>query len=347
MYLTYHRFWSTLSLRNFTSALPGSDASNAAQGNCIVFQERGAGSSSTRSKKHYRKKAIIKAHIFIAETLTYQTLALRAGKLVRLFRRRTLNVHCCTTRLNSRGEQEEGPQMRRVFDFFFGSGRAALWTAVFTGILTIFTWKLYQVSRTTSDTSRASERAFLSFANFALGSRNSNPAGQWISYQVGINWTNSGSTPVTAAVIQANGNIWPTDLPDGFGFPLLPEQTRTVFGPKASSTTSVDVPTIDWTQSWHGAGRLFIWGTAVYRDVFPEDPLRLTEFCDEIHHVTIGPSLTQNPAPPTTTQAPLVIESPNAVVVAFQWQACRQHNCYDNDCGDYRERVAESRNALR
>jgi hypothetical protein len=239
--------------------------------------------------------------------------------------------------------------MSRVFGVLFGNGRSAFWTAVFTGVLTVFTWKLYQVSKTASDTSRASERAVLNFANFAIGVRNNGPDGHWVSQQVGINWNNSGNTPVTRAVIRANGQVWPTDLPDGYAFPMLPEQTRTVVGPKALSSTSLDVPALSLAQSWHGTGRLFIWGTAVYRDSFPEDPPRLTEFCDEIHHVAISAAQPQNIVnePAGTVHPPLVIESPNAILSAFQWQACRQHNCYDKDCGDYRDRVAEARDALR
>lgn len=234
--------------------------------------------------------------------------------------------------------------MRRIFDFLFG-GRSAMWTAIFTGVLTVFTWKMYEVSKATSETSRASERAFLSFSGPALAARNNDlQTGQWASYQLSLNWTNSGSTPATTAVIQANGQIWPTDLPDGFAFPLLPERTRAVFGPKATYGTSINVPSVDWIQSWHGAGRLFVWGTVVYRDAFPRDPERLSEFCAEIHHIVIGPI--QPPAAGAAAPA-LTIENPNAQIVGFQWQACRQHNCYDNDCRDYTERVADARQEMR
>ena len=64
--------------------------------------------------------------------------------------------------------------------------------------------------------------------------------------------------------------------------------------------------------------RLFVWGWTTYRDVFWRTPTRLSEFCTEISNVTGGLS------DPATANS-----------INWQTNACRTHNCYDEDCVDY------------
>jgi hypothetical protein len=93
--------------------------------------------------------------------------------------------------------------LKEVWSVAF-KGRSAAWTAIFTGVLTLFTLKMYQVSRITSETSRASERAFLSFSGAGLGARIIGADGVWTHYEISLNWSNSGSTPAKSGVIQNN-----------------------------------------------------------------------------------------------------------------------------------------------
>jgi hypothetical protein len=84
-----------------------------------------------------------------------------------------------------RGDKES--EDSSVFDDFyrlFFQGRAAIWTAVFTGVLTIFTYKMYEVSRIANDTTRSSERAFVSFAGLGIGPRMHDANNAWTGDEI-------------------------------------------------------------------------------------------------------------------------------------------------------------------
>lgn len=69
--------------------------------------------------------------------------------------------------------------------------------------------------------------------------------------------------------------------------------------------------------------RLYVWGWASYNDVFKGTPGHLSEFCDELTDVTISS------------------EDASLSSAQFNWKLllCRNHNCYDNECSDYAERL--------
>ena len=80
-------------------------------------------------------------------------------------------------------------------------------------------------------------------------------------------------------------------------------------------------------------------------------PDRLTEFCVELTHLTVT---MLSPTPQATDKKDIQKntggsaetvnpESPNAILAGFQWQECPTHNCYDEDCKDYAERVKSAR----
>jgi hypothetical protein len=225
----------------------------------------------------------------------------------------------------------------------FFVGKSAAWTAVFTGVLTVFTVKMYQVSSLTNETVRSAERASLSFANIGLGVRLNDAKQGWTAQELSLNWTNTGNTPATDAVIQANGQPWPTDLPKGFEFPLLPEKTTAVVGPKGFYGTNVQVGKDILASAWHAKSRLFFWGAVVYKDAFPGDPDRLSEFCVEMTHITIGSMQPNIPSAPPQIPTTISIDDQGAAIIGAQWQTCREHNCYDEGCKDYATRVKEAR----
>ncbi len=214
--------------------------------------------------------------------------------------------------------------MWKLFD-----NKAGMWTAIFTGFLVLFTYLLYRVADRQDETARANERAFLSLSGPLLGPRFNSPSGEWIGQEISLNWNNSGSTPAKDAVIQSNVEAWPTDLPTGFAFPETKDsRVNTVVGPKAMYGTLAHVSKTDLVAAWQNKSRLFFWGSVVYKDIFPGDPDRLTEFCIEMTHITVnGKDITD----------------PNAALIGFQWQACRAHNCYDEDCKDFDGKVKELR----
>lgn len=67
--------------------------------------------------------------------------------------------------------------------------------------------------------------------------------------------------------------------------------------------------------------KLFVWGWAHYRDVFPHTKAHVTEFCYKIIRADFRPDL------------------PGAHI-KFVYSGCRQHNCTDEQCKDYREIAA-------
>lgn len=73
--------------------------------------------------------------------------------------------------------------------------RASPWQAIFAGILTLFTFLLYRVSDRATETSRATERAFVSFAGLQTGVKLAGPDNTWLGQEVALGWVNSGNTP--------------------------------------------------------------------------------------------------------------------------------------------------------
>jgi hypothetical protein len=64
--------------------------------------------------------------------------------------------------------------------------------------------------------------------------------------------------------------------------------------------------------------RAYLWGWVAYRDVFPQTKAHISEVCqivDSIH----GPKNSFDPA--------------------VGYVMCQEHNCTDEDCGDYKEMV--------
>lgn len=260
---------------------------------------------------------------------------------------------------NREGTEDGGAAKKgifsKVYDVCFRD-RSAAWTGIFTGflalftaVLVLFTSKLYEVGKSTDETARSSQRAFLSFSSIGLGVRLSDVSKNWTGQEFSLNWINTGNTPASEAVIQTNGQPWPTDLPKGFEFPLLPEKVTAVVGPKGTYGTNVQLSKDLLASAWSGKSRIFFWGTVVYKDVFPSDPDRVSEFCVEMTHITMGnlPStstpLDKSVQLPQPMPQPFSIDAPTTAIVNAQWQTCREHNCYDEGCKDYSLRVKESR----
>jgi len=225
-----------------------------------------------------------------------------------------------------------------------------MWTAIFTGVLSVFTYFLWTVAKSTDETSRASERAFLNFSQLGLGVKLIGADARWAGQEFSLNWTNSGNTPASDVVIDAGAQAWRTDLPPGYNFPENRANTLSVVGPKGVYGTIATVSNVDLMDSWSGRSRIFFWGSVVYKDIFREDPDRLSEFCIEMTHVTFATgappqSQTVQRVPTTPSTAAGIVAPTSDTMTAFQWQACREHNCYDQGCADYTQRVKDARGA--
>jgi hypothetical protein len=198
------------------------------------------------------------------------------------------------------------------------------WTAIFTFFLVVFTGLLVCVSLKIDDTTRLTQRAFVSLKTFQfLVPR--------IDATVDINkvashrfmgiWENSGTTPTKKAVAYASYQAMTDPIPDGFAYPDIGNKKMTPMVVGARETVYVgplDIPIVDIQAKKH----LYFWGWMEYYDIFNGSPLRLTEFCYEATFVGNTEQLTDPRTPG---------------VFAYFWATCEAHNCYDEACADYKE----------
>lgn len=223
---------------------------------------------------------------------------------------------------------------------------SAFWTAIFTGLLCIFTYLLYQVSRDSTNTAKEQARAVVSFGGFVVGPILNDPkTGEWVGQQFQINWFNNGSLPGKTATFQQDAQQFFGDLPKTYDFPLSGEKSEGTVPPRGQFGTTITIPRSVLEDNWHTKNRLFVYGTTVYKDGFAEDELRVSEFCSEIYQITVGyttppqvgPAKTQPAVPPK----PPIMGDPGTAILAVSWRSCSHaaHTCYDEDCSDYKEQV--------
>ncbi len=222
-------------------------------------------------------------------------------------------------------------------------GSAAFWTAIFTGLLTVFTGLLYFVTKDSMHASKEQAKAIVTFGGFGIGPALADQStGTWNAQQFQINWNNSGTLPAKAGVFQQNEEPFYEDLPSGFDFPTGKDKTQGIVAPKGAYTATLTIPRSQLEDNWHGKARIFVWGAATYKDGFSDDPIRVSEFCTEIYQVTVG--YVTPPAQPKTVKPtpipPPTIGAPNTAIVGLSWRSCPRgvHSCYDEDCSDYEER---------
>ena len=68
---------------------------------------------------------------------------------------------------------------------------------------------------------------------------------------------------------------------------------------------------------------LFIWGWVTYKDIFVGTPTHLSEFCVELASMKATKPDVSDPTADLT----------------WLTATCKTHNCYDQDCSDYKERI--------
>ena len=239
-------------------------------------------------------------------------------------------------------EQDYGISSRgffaRTWNLFF-KGRSPFWTAVFTGVLCIFTVMLVRVSKLSDETAKATQRAFISFQNIASGVKGvSDDRKTWQQQQFLLVYSNSGSTPARNAVVVATAQLLTRPMARGYNFSTEgAERANIVMGPKGSSAYPVVVPmdqvsTTRTNSNYH----LYFWGSIVYRDVFPDDPPRLTEFCTEMTQVAL---VNKDPKPITDPKIIAAAITDPEMNITWNTVSCKEHNCYDEDCSDYSDQI--------
>ncbi len=131
-------------------------------------------------------------------------------------------------------------------------------------------------------------------------------------------WENNGNTPTKNLRLNSNFYISDSPLPENFTFPPKGNSIPTMLGPHAIvGGDKIYVLGDALAEVQNGSKFLYIWGHAIYQDVFTGTPQHITKFCCEIKNITGDPTLHYN----STT---------NPVGVDFSHY--KRNNCRDEEC---------------
>lgn len=187
------------------------------------------------------------------------------------------------------------------------------------------------------------QRAFL-VCNDLSGRRNTVPDGSASGFHVNWNFTmpcdNAGATTANVVAQSGGGDLLSTEPSETQFLGKEVDRTSSVIGPKATQNTmNVAIREKDLIGREFAPGEFasmkvlpqltfirghFIWGWISYYDVFaPRTHLHITEFCREV--TNLGVDRSKPGAPPFTEDV-----------------ACKQHNCADEYCEDYKTIVEMS-----
>lgn len=99
---------------------------------------------------------------------------------------------------------------------------------------------------------------------------------------MGVTWKNFGVTPAKDLEYWLSAKWYPPGIEPDFSKPTekIPEHNFMTLGSGSeSSSPPLFVPAVDVEKAMSGQGRVFFWGEAIYRDVFPDTPPRHFHFC--------------------------------------------------------------------
>jgi hypothetical protein len=216
------------------------------------------------------------------------------------------------------------PMLRRIYEIVF-KGKSAAWTAIFTCVLCVFSYLLYEVSDAANRLSIATQAASLSAIGPALV-KQANPDGKTLKgWSVIVTWINSGSTATKTATMQSNVYIGVTSPTKGLDFNQLPQDriVTAVIAPKSGLSVNPGFISLqDIEDVTAGKKHAFLWGWAVYRDGFNSSP-RLSEYCLNIE----GSSFPKADHTDFTKDASIITNP------------CGVHFCFNEECEDYAGRT--------
>ncbi|MFZ0664043.1 MAG: hypothetical protein WAM66_15245 [Acidobacteriaceae bacterium] len=197
-------------------------------------------------------------------------------------------------------------------------------------VYTAFTIRMYYANNksanaaySAADTARCAlvdgQRAFVYFSpNPWLSPNISVKNNQLTEWAIRVPVSNSGATPTRKMEDRISRGLFPGGIPEGFKFPDLGDVPRipVMLGPKQEIlsgrvTISPDEAKLVWEQKEH----LYIWGWAIYGDVF-DRVVHRTNFCYEV-------SFRNDPTS--------VAKIEKGQIGAFA-SMCDRHNCADKDC---------------
>jgi hypothetical protein len=99
---------------------------------------------------------------------------------------------------------------------------------------------------------------------------------------MGVTWKNFGATPAKELEYWISAKWYPAGIEPDFSKPTerISEHVFMTLGAGTeNSSPGLFVPAADVEKAMSGNGRVFFWGGATYRDVFPDTPRRHFHFC--------------------------------------------------------------------
>jgi hypothetical protein len=179
-------------------------------------------------------------------------------------------------------------------------------------------------ANTAGESLHSVERAYMVFRTVnIIGGTENRPTGELRFWNIYGIWENVGATTARHVYQHIGSQAIPNE-PDEktfFGAGFNPGYRSIYIGPKSVQPTGAVRKPFDFVpteQTPRTEGR-FVWGWIAYKDVFPNTPIHVTEFCQGLDSVILNPD-----------------KSPKG----FNFTPCQNHNCTDEDCENYKAVVA-------
>jgi len=153
-----------------------------------------------------------------------------------------------------------------------------------------------EAAKDSADISRASmeigQRAYVHYSGLEIMSILDESNGN-LSWRFRPAWRNTGNTPTRECRIYARREIWPDGIPLDVSWDIPPEIVFSPVTVPPGEQILGDMCYFSGQQladAQSGKARLFIWGSAEYRTVFPTSSLYSTRFCVELTTITANPT---------------------------------------------------------
>ena len=185
--------------------------------------------------------------------------------------------------------QSKQPQSKRYEEII------ARWTIVLgaaTIILAIaiivsgyFLFETYQTIRRQTAAAQIQSRAYVGFNQIIYVPSIQKEPGRpdvFTGGNVAVTWKNFGVTPAKEFEYWISAKWYPNGMEPDFSKPdaKLPGRSITTLGTNNEIPTApVFIPVADIQKAASGNGKVFLWGRATYRDLFPDSPARNFYFC--------------------------------------------------------------------
>jgi hypothetical protein len=162
------------------------------------------------------------------------------------------------------------------------------------------------------------DRAYVHHNGFRWISHPTTGAPDQIFGRIRPRWINSGNTPTRNMSVHVDYELRDTALPDDFVFSYERSSIPAMIAPHGAIESAFrNISSEDLTMIKEGRKFFYAWGTATYRDVFPDTPDRITRFCVFAINVSGDPLRGWH-------------EQNNPLEIIFATYS--RHNCADEDC---------------